>query len=806
MILQDLRYAIRMFSKSPGFTIVAVLTLAIGIGANTAIFSVLNAVLLRPLPFRDPDALCLLTERLRDIPIIGPSYQNFQDWREQSHSFEQIAGVRNVAMNRTGVGEPERIIGQMVTANLFTTLGVAPVQGRVFSPLEDRAGAPGLALLTYPYWQTHFAGRPVLGQSITLDNEPYTIIGVMPPGFQLFQAADVVMPFEPWAARLPDDRSWHPGISAIGRLRPGVSLANARSELELIAKRLERQYPKYNTGTGANVSGLHDVLVQNVRPALLVLLGAVALVLLIACTNVANLLLARGNMRRREMALRIAIGAGRGRLLHQLLAESLVLALAGALAGVAGALLALRPLQNLAGKSLPDLGPIALDYRVLLFTTALALLAAILFGLAPFFQNRGLDLRSALNEGARGAAGSRTGARVRGFLVAGEIALAMVLLVGAGLLLRSFERLQDVAPGFNPSHLLVADVPVSPQAYSKPADRMAFFDRALERVQRLPGVTSVGAAASLPVSAGGSLIHFNIEGRPPKTAGDYIVVGYRPVSSAYLQTLGVPLLQGRFLQPSDTDNSPFVTIVNRSMAKRFFPGESALGKHIQIGALPHHEFPYMGIVGIVDDVKQSLASDPVAEIYIPFRQANRMLPVYALSFVLRTGVDPRSESTALLSAMREVDPNQPVVKIRTMDENIAGSVSEPRFRSVLLGIFALSALVLAGIGLYGLMAFSVSQRTQEFGVRIALGSSPAQVQGLVVRDGLRITLIGVVAGIAGALALSRVVASFLYGTTATDVPTYAEVAGVLVAVAVIACVIPARKALGVDPIVALRHE
>jgi putative ABC transport system permease protein len=458
-IRMDLRAAGSMLRNSPGFTAVAILTLAIGVGANTAIFSVVNSVLLRPLPFRDADALCLVTERLREVPVIGPSYQNLQDWRAQSHSFEQIAAARNTTFTLTAAGEPERVQAQMATWGLFSMLGVQAVEGRTFVQEEDRAGGRPAVLLSHAFWQSHFGGANVLGKSLTLDSQPYPIVGVLPPGYLLIQATDVVVPFEPWAAKLPDDRSWHPGIIAVGRLKPGVTVEKARAEIITIAARLEQQYPVYNTGTGTDVNGLRDQLVRNVRPALIVLSGAVALVLLIACANVANLQLARGNSRRREIALRTAIGAGRMRILRQLLTENLVLAFLGGLAGVAGAWAVIGPLQRLAGKSLPELGPIALDARVLAYSLAIVLFAALVFGLAPFFQSQKLDLRSALNEGGRGSTGDARQGSVRNLLVMAEIALAIVLLVGAGLLLRSFERLQAVPPGFTPTHLLVADIP-----------------------------------------------------------------------------------------------------------------------------------------------------------------------------------------------------------------------------------------------------------------------------------------------------------------------------------------------------------
>ena len=804
---QDLRYGIRVLLKNPGFTVVAVLTLAIGIGANTAIFSVVNAVLLRPLPFHDPAALCLVTERMPTIPVLGPSYLNLLDWQKQNHSFENIASAVNSTFTVTGGAQPERVQGQMASASLFPLLGVTAAQGHAFLPEEDRANGPPVALITYGYWRTHYGGAAdVLGKIIMLDNTPRSIVGILPAGFQLIQPADVLIPFEPWAKKLPDDRSWHPGIIAVGRLKKGVTLEQARAEMTTIAKRMEQTYPVNNTGVGANVNRMQDQLVQNVRPALLVLLGAVALVLLIACANIANLLLARATSRRREMAVRTAIGAARGRILRQLLTESTLLALAGGAAGVAMAYAGIAPLVRLAGNSIPNLGPIGVDYQVLMFVCMLVALASVLFGLGPALQSSKLDLRSALNEASRGSTGSAGQRRLRSFLVVAEIALAIVLLVGAGLLLRSFELLQSVQPGFKPGNLLVADVPLSPQAYKQPTARLNFFDRLLERAQTLPGVTAAAGASFLPVSGGGARFYFNILGRPPKSAHDYAILGYRPVSARYLETLGVPLLEGRYLTASDTDHSPFVAVVNRAMARQYFGNESPLGKRFQWGALPENQQPWHEIVGVVGDMKQNLDTDSPAEAYIPYRQADAIVPVFFMSMVLRTAHDPRTLSAGLRSAVHDLDPNQPLVRVRTMEENIATSVSAPRFRTTLLGIFALSALLLSIIGLYGVMTYSVNQRVPEIGIRVTLGAQRSQIVALVLGQGLRLALIGIALGIGGAFGLSRILAGFLFGVGATDLLTYVAVAGLLLVVALAACYIPARRAMQVDPMIALRYE
>jgi putative ABC transport system permease protein len=804
---QDVRYGARMLRKNPGFTAVAVLTLALGIGANSAIFSVVNAVLLRPLAFRDSGKLCLVTESWPSYPVLNPSYENYVDFRDQAKSFEGIAALHRQPVTMTGQGEPERLDAQFATASLFALLGVNALEGHTFTADEDRFGGPAVVLLSYGFWQRNFGGaRSILGKNITLDDQSYTVTGILPPGFQIIAPADVMVPFAPWAHGLPDDRNWHPGIVAIGRLRDGVTLEQARAEMNTIAARLDKQYPIYNTGMGAHVDGLQESTVQNVRPALLVLLGAVALVLLIACGNIANLLLARASSRHKEIAIRAALGAGRWRMVRQLLTESILLALVGAAFGLLLARLIMTPLLDLASRTIPPVGKIGLDGGVLGFTLIVALLAGILFGLAPALQMAKMDIRPALSDASRGTTGGAGRHRVRNVLVVTEVALAIVLLIGAGLLIRSFSRLQDVQPGFQPSNLLVVDLPLSPKVYAQPAQRMGFFERIIERARTLPGVTSAGGALVLPVTGNGAAIHFNIQGRPPKTPSDYIIMGYRPVTPGYLETLHVQLLQGRLIRESDTEHGAYVAVINESLAKEFFPGESALGKHIQAGALPNNQVPWMEIVGVVGDMKESLASEAKAEVYLPYRQADSIIPIFTMSLVMRTARDPHAEVSALRSAVHDLNGNQPLVNIRTMQENIATSVSDSHFRTVLLGIFAASALLLSLIGLYGLIAYSVAQRTSEIGVRLALGAQRNDILKMVIGQGLKLVLIGVAVGLAGALALSGVLTQFLYGVVPNDPATFIGVAVILTAVAVVACWIPARRATRVDPIVALRYE
>ena len=805
-LLQDVRYAFRLLAKSPGFTAIAILTLALGIGANTAIFTVVNAVLLRPLPFQDPSRLVLVAEKSQ-YPTISTSYQNWLDWRDQSHSFESVEATRPSTIALTGAGQPERLNSQNMTAGIFPLLGVKAIIGRTFLAEEDRAGGNPVVVISYGLWQRHFgASQEVIGKNLTLDSQPYTVIGVLPSGFQLMFPADVYLPFTPWARTLPDDRNWHPGIFAVARLKPGVTREQARTEMVGITKRLEQQYPDYNTSVSANIVGVQDQMVQNVRPALLLLLGAVAAVLLIACVNVANLLIARAASRSREVAIRTAMGASRGRVLRQLLTESVLLSLSGGVLGVLMAIAALGPLIKLAAGSVPQAFTISLDYRVLIFTLAVSVLTGVFFGIAPALGTTKLDLRETLNEGSRGSTAGPGQHRMRGFLVAAEIAAAMLLLIGSGLLLRSFEHLQEVPPGFQPDHLLAVDLPLSRNAYAKPDQRFEFFDRLVERAQALPGVRSAAAASSLPLSSSAGVIHFNIHGRPPKSPHDFIAAGYFTVTPHYFETIGVPLLQGRFIAASDTEKAPAVVVINATMARTYWPNESPLGKRMQLGALPEDDVPWMEVVGVVGDVLQNLGNAPATEMYLPFRQADALLPVFQLSLVIRTATEPHAAVSSLRSAVAEIDPNQPIVNMRSMEEHISTNVSQPRFRAWLIGIFAMLALVLAAVGVYGVMSYAVTQRTSEIGIRVTMGAQPRDVFRIIVGEGLRLALVGIAIGLVTALALTRLLRRFLFGISAYDPITFIGVSVILTVVAVAACYFPARRATLVDPLVALRYE
>jgi predicted permease len=805
-LFQDIRYGIRRFGKDPAFMVVTIVTLALGIGATSAIFSVVNGVLLRPLPFPHSERVVLLMEENKRLSRISVSYQNFVDWRAQVQSYESVAAVRNTVVTLSGSGEPERLPAQMATANLFNTLGINVTEGRTFSPEEDRAGGPGVVLIGYSLWQRRFGGtNDVIGRSLTLDDKPYTIIGVLPKDYQvLLQIPDVVLPFEPWAKTLPDDRAWHPGIYPIARLKPGVPLAQARSELTGIAQSLEKQYPIYNTGTGAFINPIQDQMVENARPALLVLMGAVGLVLLIACTNVANLLLANSAGRQQEFAVRRAMGASRFRIFRQLLTESILLSVASAVLGLLLAWAAVPALVALAGSTLPFGNRVSIDWSVLSFTIAVAMFAGMLFGLAPLRYVIRLGVPESLNEGVRSGT-PRTASMTRSGLVVTQIAVAVLLVVGAGLLLRSFERLTAVAPGFTPDHILVADIPLSSNSHKQPNERIDFYDHVLQQTATLPGVRSSAASSIAPVSGANSSIYFNIKGRPPKN-NQYAIANYRAVSTNYFAALHIPLQQGRLFQNTDREDHPAVVIINSALARTFFPDQSPIGQYMQVGGLPDDEVPWMQIVGVVGDVKQALSSEASPEYYMPYRQSDSLFPVQSMSLIVRTETNPLALTNSLQRLVHQIDPNQPITKIRSMDDNIADSVSEPRFRTVLLTLFAGIALALAGIGIFSVMAYTVTQRTREIGVRVALGASRNQIFGLTLGNTLRLTLIGILIGMAAAFVLTRYVSAFLFQVPTYDLLTLTGTAVLIVLVSIAASYLPAHRATGIDPAKALRQN
>lgn len=805
--MQDLRLAVRTLVRRPAFTAIAVLTLALGIGANAAVFTVSNAVLLAPLPYDRPDEIVALHERTPQFPSVSVTRFNYEDWRDRSASFETMAAFRPTNMTVGGDGDPERVPVKMITASLLPMLGVMPKTGRAFHVDEDRAGATGVALLASAFAARRFGGTDPIGQLLQIDGDPYTVIGVLPPDFELFQPADIYVPFWPWAATLPDDRGWHPGIIPLARLKHGVTLDQARTEMDHIARQLETEFPESNKDVRVLVTRVQELVVQNVRPALLLLTGAVALVLLIACANVANLLLARAVDRQKEIAVRFALGASRLRIIRQLIVESVVLAMLGGAAGLLLASWAVPVLTSTTVTGLPRAENIAIDMPVVFFAFGLAALTGLIFGLVPAIQTTQLPIRESLNEEGRSTSGSVRQRKVRSALVVVEVALALVLLVGAGLLLRSFQSLTRVQPGFNPANLLVVNLPLSPQKYAESDKMIHAVDRIVERVRAIQGVERAAITTSLPMSGTGAVIHFNRSSMPPAGPDDYVMAGYRAVTPEYLATLGVSLQQGRMLTTWDRQGAPPVVVINETMAREYFPDRDPIGERIQLGTEPDPGFPTMEIVGIVGDVKQSFATGSKAEMFVPYAQFPD--PILASMFrntalVVRTSGDPKEVAPFVRSALREIDPGQPLVNLRTMETAIAGTVAQPRFQMTLLLTFALVAVALAVIGVYGVMAYTVTQRIPEIGVRIAVGASPAQVVWMVVKDGARLALLGVSIGLAAAVIVAPAMRSLLFEIKALDPMTFGGAAAVLSVAALLASYIPARRAASVSPSAALR--
>jgi putative ABC transport system permease protein len=802
--MQDVRLAIRNLFARPSFSIVAILTLALGIGANTAVFTVLNAVLLSPLPYQQPDRIVIINETSPQLPNASVTRYNFDDWRQRARSFAAMGAFRPTSMTITGGGEPERVPAKMITANLMPLLGATVEQGRGFSESDDQPGAEGVALISPGLAQRRFPNASPIDQPLVLDNRTYTIVGVMPARFELFQPAEIYLPLGPWAATLPEDRGWHPGIFPIARLADGVGIEQARVEMETITRQLESEYPDSNKNVRAIVTRAQDQLVQNVRPALMMLLGAVALVLLIACANVANLLLARAVGRQKEMAVRVAIGAGRGHIVRQLLIESLVLACVG---GAVGLLLAMWGVSLLTGATvagLPRAQGIAIDWPIAWFTLLLSLGTGLVFGAVPAVQATRFDIRESLNEETRGGSGSTRHRRMRSALVVAEIALALVLLIGAGLLLRSFSALTNVSPGFNAQNLLVVNLPLSPRAYGDAVVRNATVDRIVERISAIPGVDKAAITTMVPMAGAGATIHFNRAAFPPKGPEDYVLAGYRAVTADYLATIGVPLRRGRLLEPRDGAGAPLVVVINESMARQYFPNLDPIGQRMQIGTEPDPNFPTMEIVGVVGDVKQGFEAGSKAEFFLPYAQFPDpvLTGLYLnVALVARTAGAPSAAAPAVRAALREIDPNQPLVNVRTMESAMAGSVAQPRLQMVLLLIFAGLAVALAVIGVYGVMAYTVSQRVSEIGVRMAMGASPAQVIGMVVRQGAVLAAAGIGIGLVAATFAARAVQSLLFVDARGFSPlTFALAAAVLASAAIAASYVPARRAARVSPV------
>ena len=804
-LLKDVKYGWRMLWKSPAFSAVAVILVALGIGANTAVFSVVEAVLLRPLPYDDPDRLAMVWEDASHMgfPQNTPAPANFIDWKKQNRVFTDMAAMAGGTYNLTGEGDPEKVDGYAAGWNLFPLLGVKPALGRTFLPEEDRPGGPRVALLSHGLWKRRFGGdHGLVGRDIQINGEKHVVVGVMPPGFH-FPSKDT----EVWTPLAFSEQQWAQRGShfllVVARLKPGAAFEQARADMDVIARRLARDYPDNNRDIGALVVLLKEQFVGEIRRGLIVLLVAVGFVLLIACANIANLLLARTAGRSREIAVRTALGAGKLRVARQLLAENLLLAALGGLLGVMLACWSFAFLQQLVPADLSAAAPLQLDLRVLAFTLLATVCTGLLFGLAPVLQAGRVDLNQALKEGgARGGFGARN--RMRDFLVVSEVALALILLVGAMLLLRSFANLRGLDPGFRPEGVLSLRVVLPESKYPDGAKRAAFFDQAVEKLRSLPGVKGVAFTSALPLVWKGGTSGFTVEGRPRPADNLPYDANNRVVSPGYMQVMGMTLRAGRFFEETDGPQSQPVVIINETMARMYFPGENALGKRIKYGEY-HSSRPWLTIVGVVKDVKQmGLDVSARPEMYFPCRQAfdNWMVP---RDIVIRAG-NPMSLAAAARRRIWEVDRDQPVSNVATLDDILDEEVQQRRAQAFMLGAFSALALALACVGLYGVLSFLVSQRTPEIGVRIALGARPADILFNVAGRGLALAARGVAIGLAAAAALARLLESMLFGVSAHDPLTFFAVPVILLSVASAASLIPARRATRVDPVTALRYE
>jgi len=803
-LLHDLRYAARTQLKNPAFTIVAVIALALGIGANTAIFSVVNTVLLRPLPYKDPDRLVMVWEDATKAgyPLDVPTNANFIDWRNQNQVFEGMAAIAYDNFNLTGAGEPERLQGRRVSASLFPLLGVDPQIGRVFTAAEDQPGSERVVLLNYGVWQRRFGGDPgIVGKAISLNGKGYTVVGVMPARFQFPTSTDQVWVPIAFTPEQAADRTTH-YLRVLARLKPGVTLSQAQTEMSTIATRLQQQYPESNTDVGAAVTLLQEYRVSDIRPALLILLGAVAMVLLIACVNVANLLLARAAVRQKEIAVRVALGARRQRLIRQFLTESLMLSAMGGIVGLAIAYAGLILLRSFIPQNISQAREISIDFKVLGFTLLVSVATGVIFGLAPAIQAARFNQIETLKEGGRDAATGSSSRRLRSVLVTAEVAISLVLLIGAGLLINSFLRLRNVDPGFRVDNLLTMNIVLPEPKYQEPERRSAFYRELVQRVEALAGVRSAAVTTSLPLYSQGNSIVVVFEGRPDPKPGQEPIIVTRIISPEYFDTMGIPLLKGRQLTEQDKRTSPRVVVVSEAMARRYWPNEDVIGKRIALGKVKKPE-DWIHVIGVVKDVRQILTADSKPQMYLSHQQTNFFAPE---DLVVRTDVDPTSMAATVRNAVWEIDKDQPVSDIQTMEEILADSIARQRFSMLLLAIFAGVALVLAAVGIYGVMSYSVAQRTHEIGIRMALGAQAGAVLRLAVSYGMKLVIIGIVVGLVAAFALTRVMSTLLFGVTATDPTTFTLISVLLVLVAAIASYIPARRATKVDPMIALRYE
>jgi len=814
-LVQDLRYGVRVLVKSPGFAAVAVIVLALGIGANTAIFSVVNAVLLRPLPYQDPGRLVQVwhvppPKSFPGMTEFSVSAANYLDWRDQNHVFDPLAIYTFANLNLTGKDKPESVASAVVSPNFFSVLRVRPLFGRVIAPGEDLPGRANVVVLSHAFWREHFGSDPsIVGQNVTLNQQSYTVIGVMPSRFEMPPSVQIWTPLA-WTNEEKAVRGEH-HFSVIGRLKPGMDLKQAQAEMNTISSRLEQQYPADDKGWGAVVVPLREQLVGSVRPVLLVLLGAVAFVLLIACANVANLMLAKTLGRRKEIAIRSALGASRVRIVQQVLSETVLLALTGGILGLLIAHFGVRLISAFLANQLSLSPEINLDGWVLGFTLAVSLLTGVLAGLAPALRLTKTDLNEALKQGLSWTDADAGGKQTRVILVVSEVALSLMLLIGAGLMIRSLWMLRSVDPGLDPNQVLTMTVgiPVPSTRFPTPLQQSNFFNDVLQHVRALPGVESAGVIDALPLTGGGSTQPIVIEGRPAQQMADQPEVAVRTISPGYIQALHIPLLRGRNFSDADTAGRPAVIVISESMAKRFWPNENPIGKHVTMTFLPGVLREIIGIVGDVKDYGLD-AVDPVVTLYIPLSQLSTPLlggwSSFPMSLVVRTNSTPSSLTSAVTSAVHQVDSELPLLQILTMQDVVGASLSQQRFNMLLLAIFAGLALLLAAMGIYSVLSYSVKRRVREIGIRMALGAQVRDVLRLIVIEGMRPTLIGVAIGLAGALALGRVLANLIYGVKPTDPITFGAVSVLLAGVGLVASIIPAYRATRVEPMKTLRDE
>jgi putative ABC transport system permease protein len=805
-LLQDIRYGLRTLRRSPGFAFAALVTLACGIGANTAIFSLVYGVLLRPLPYADPARLVVLNETTPRVGLVSVSYPNFLDWRAQSHSFVALSAVTQVAFNLAGVSQPENISGDAVSPGFLSMMGVRPIVGRDFTADEEKAGTPAVVLISYDLWQSHFGGdRDVSGRTIRLDGLPVTVVGVLPPDYFAIDKTDVIEPMGVWAAANPDSvnaRGDRGDTVVVGRLARGATIGQARAEMDGIAARLAQAYPIENSQCGVSLQPIRDVFVSDIRPAVLILSGAVVCVLLIACANVANLLLMRGAGRAREIALRMALGASRGRVVRQLLAESLVLACLGGLLGVTIAVWGIRGIVTLVPTGALPGASVSLNGVVLLFAAGLAILSTCLFGLVPARHSAKASARSTLRDGGRSVTAANS--RWRGLLVVAEVSLALMLLVGAGLMMKSLSRLLAVDPGFRSDHLLTMSMSLRTSKYRDDATVSNFWHVVLDRVRALPGVEGAALGTVVPMTNDHARTDITFEGLALPAAGAFPHPDVHVVSPEYVSTLRLSLLGGRTFTDTDRLGAPLVALVNIRVARTFFDGGNPVGKRFIFGHPSPTKPPrWVTIVGVVGDTKlYGLANASRLEVYVPFDQSIES----DMFLVTRSANDPAAETSAIRQAVASVDRDQPIFAVATMTDLVDRSVAARRVTFELLGWFSALALVLATIGIYGVMSYSVAQRTREIGIRVALGASRWEILHLVIAQGAAITGAGVATGVLASLGLTRLLAKLLYSVSAVDPGTFGGVALLLGVVAMIACYLPARRLLRVDPTVALRED